>query len=272
MKIVNRDGCRNHTDTGCYKLRPSELRDVVIDISYSIGNFGKEWIQELEWGYSKETKKPKTYYVLSLYKDIIIKHMDALRLEHRPCLSDCEIQRVIEKARIETGKIKCGEDVDLQEVDRTGMDASESCVPYELWEKAKYIKLPKITPTVELKECLRFAYEVEVISSKEKACEIIYDLSVIQRDVCNIEYTVDVDLNKCQLEYQTIVENNQCEIKLDNYIKMRECGLSYEVISDLVECSITPIYEGESGNILLKTPQGNTYNYNELNSLGKINK
>jgi hypothetical protein len=99
VRNVNRDGCRDHNDAGCYQLRPTELREVILDDVFALGYLGQTWIQEKEWGYSKQTKPFSFYYELSIYKDAIQRYLDSVRGGFNPCLSYEEIQRLLEKTR-----------------------------------------------------------------------------------------------------------------------------------------------------------------------------
>lgn len=270
MIRVDRTGCREHTDVGCYALRLSDLQDVLLRTEYTIAQYGKNVEQKAKWGYPCNNLTESEYYKLQCYRDTISDYYDSVRLSYNPCLSYKEIQRVIEYAKRLNDFVGCSVELAEQWVDKSDFDYSQSCVPYELWEKAMFIRMPQMKAMVTLKECLRFAFDLSVTLDRKIVYEILYSISVEQRRACDIQYKVSVDTERCQIEYNKIVTANKCDLNFDTYVALKECGLSYNLISELTECGISVRYDKNTKEIYFETLQGNNYNLEDLHSLDKI--
>lgn len=269
-KYRDRTGCRKHKNDGCHDIRLEVLRDVLDLVEYRISQYGITVVQESQWGYPCNNLSKKDFTRLNSYRDTIQRYYEAKVGKYNPCLSASEVSLVMEKAKRIGAGIECETEIESLQVDRSNLDFGDICIPYENWEKAMAIKMPKITPKVDLKKCLRFTYDVVIQSSKEQACELIYDISVEQKDICDLTYEVKVDKDKCEWEYDVITEKHDCEIDYETYVHLRECGISYDLITKAVECNLNVKYDKENKEIYFETTQGNIYNVKELHSLDKI--
>jgi hypothetical protein len=267
---VDRTGCREHTDAGCYALRLSDLQSVLLRTDYTISKYGANVEQKAKWGYPCNDLTEVEYYKLQSYRDVIKDYYDAIRLGYNPCLSYKEIQRVIEFAKKLNDFVGCSVELADQWVDKSSFDYNQSCVPYELWEKAMFIRMPKLAPKVTLKQCLRFAFDLSVTLDRKIVYQLLYDISVEQRPACDIQYKVKVDTERCHIEYDKIVKANKCDLEYTTYVALRECGLSYDLISELTECGVDVRYDKNNNEIYFETLQGNNYNLADLHSLDKI--
>ena len=263
-------GCRETSDDFCVDLKQDDLLNTIERANHAIAKYGKGVVEKILWGYSFPVVSKEDYTKLVIYRGALKRYRQDLITESRGCLKPSEAKYMAERVSILSDKANCPKKYSTLESDYTNVDTDDICVAYEAWEKAMFVKMPQVIAKVELKECLKFVYDLKVSLEKDYVFKILHDISVEQKAACDINYNVKVSTQDCKFEYNVISQKQSCDIDFDLYVNLRECGLSYDLISELVECGISPRYNEKDQTIYFETLSGNTYDLNDLHSLDKI--
>lgn len=283
MKTVKAAKCLNMCDRNCKDcmsctgLDIYSLREIIFKGKKFIADFGNKDLFFERFGYKKPHKSLEGRVdIVRQNLPALERYLQALKKDYTPCLCPTEVDKIYQRVLKETVNTPCNdEELNVENFDMDMFTPinpetnDNSCIPYEPWEKALFMRMPKVNYTVDLKKCVKFLYDLRV-TTKSLDPKFIVDFSVEVKDSCRIDYDVKIDEKRCEIEYTKLVENHECNLSLDSYVKVKECGFTYDTISKLYECNVNPYYDQETGEISFTTLNGNTYNSKELLSLHKV--
>jgi len=277
---INRDykpkkciNCRKKCDdTKGHVYTLNSINEVLEKInSWLLDNYSSEK-KFLTFGFSKSCKQDpvKRKKLLSL-KSSILHYYEGKKKGYTTLCND-EINNIISLAHqlmglTYTSNLEESVNIDYPE------EFTSNCVPYEAWERAMYIKAPKlIIKSKPVQECMGFTYDIKVKSkNKETANCFLVDFSSSIKDICDLTYTVNVKPQVCQIEYDILVRNiPSCSIGYSLYVTMREDGFTKDLITQLEELNIVTERDPETGGYLFTTSEGNTYTSKSLVSVDEI--
>jgi len=234
----------------------------------------KEWGYET-WGIGKCSKDyQREAQRLIEYLKPLQRHLKSLLKGYENYLCPIEVSKITQRVKnnlldVPSGSVKYKDISILEDSEYQPQEVDGRCIPYEAWERAMFIKMPKFEAKVKLKECVKFTYDVKVSLLDDSKCKIVYDTVVNIQESCKTHYDLKVTFNQCKLEYDKLSENKNCDLDLETYSKLRSCSISYEDVNSLVECGVN-LYVNQNDKILVKTPNNNTYELENLTSLHKI--
>lgn len=283
MKTVKAAKCLNMCDRNCENCKSCNslniysLRELVHKSKIFLAHFAEKTVFFEFYGYRKPPASLGSR-VDTVRNNLpsVERYLKAIRGGYTPCLCPSELDNIYQRIDKEVNTLPCTEgDMNEENLDLEVFqpldpkNINSSCIPYEPWERAVFLRMPEVGYTVDIKKCVRFLYDLKV-STEVLDPEFIIDFSVEVKKACNIDYKVDIDLQQCKIEFDKISKLNSCDISLDTYSKVRECGISYDTVSKLLECSVEPFYDKKSGEIVFLTQEGNKYTTQELLSLHKV--
>lgn len=239
--------------------------------SWLLDNYSSEKMF-LRLGFSKSCKQDpiKRKKILSL-KNTILNYYEGKKKGYTT-LCNHEINNIVSLAHQLMGLSYTSKLEESIQIDYP-TEFTSNCVPYEAWERAMYIKAPKlIIKSKPIQKCMGFTYDVKIkAKDKELANCFLVEFSSKIKDVCDLRYSVQVKPQVCQIEYDILVRNlPSCSISYAQYVIMRVDGFTKDLITQLEELNIKTERDPETGGYLFTTSEGNTYTSESLKSIEEI--
>lgn len=269
-KCINCNRKCDNTKGHIYTI--NSLQKIIVKIdSWLLDNFSSER-QYLRLGFSETCKDEpfKRRKVLSL-KKTILDYYNAKRKGY-DLLCNNEINNIISLAHQLTGLTYKPRVTNAIKIDYPKIFSS-NCVPYEMWERALYVKAPRLQiKSKPIEKCMGFVYDIQIKSQdKEKANCFLYNISSKIEEICDINFSVHVRKEKCKIEYDLLVKKiPNCSIDYTMYSQLRESGFTKEIIAELEALNIQTTRDPETGQYLFTTTEGNTYTAESLKSIDQI--
>lgn len=258
----------------CNLIDFRETYDVLYAIDKKIIDYTEGVVCDNNWGYSCTYLKKPDYVKLSVLKRAIRRHYDAQRESYKPCLDNCEIQNLVEKAKdiIDISCCRAAQRSDILK-DSSNRDiwalTNPTCVAFENWERCLYCVTPKYRPTkIEAKNLyalksislpdddrFKIAYNIRIaqIAQSVKTFDSVLGRYQVDGPCFSFNYSVKV-LDKCKADLKisstqlqkcldigvSIEEIHGCKNQFDILVNEVNCDIEFSTYVKLLTCGFTP--------------------------------
>ena len=225
----------------CYTYNLYQLRELMNAIHISIADFGKSFVQKINYGYASFSLTPKEVDKLMSLKETIRNYYDSLRTKTMGCLCDYEFQKVKEQVGriINLGLCKQSKETDIR-YDYSQYDEwvaqNPYCVSYDAWTKGLVAcQSPSFLISSTKEE--RVTRMLYAISRKDTTGCVVKLLAFANKARCENKLVASSKSQaKCKIELTALSKAHKCDISLELYSKLISCNLSFSVISTVLGC------------------------------------
>jgi len=269
-----RCNCGHPCCVECNLIDFRETYDLLYAIDNKIIDYTEGVVCENDWGYSCTYLSKSDYTKLSVLKRAIRRHYDAQKDSYKPCLNNCEIQSLVEKAKDIVDITCCStshrSDIEIDTVNKDmWVLTNPGCVAFENWERCLYCVTPKYKPTnIEAKnlfalksislpddERFKIAYNIQVtqIAKSTKTYDsalgryqvegpcFTFNYSVKEIEKCKSNLRISTkQINECLDLGISIKEIEDCKNQYDILVNRLDCDLEFHKFVKLLTCGFTP--------------------------------
>lgn len=223
--------CGDHCDDKeCKCARTYTLKSIsslISHVDYEIWKISVLNINELKYGYKKQSDQDYLISNLTLFKFVLQNKIESLHYNYKFCLCDCKIQKIIEKYKL-SKKPRIDKSI---LVDKSNLEVwtlnNKNCVSKEKWEECAcdYIQnLGLDISVVENIDKLLFDIEIQPIF-KDLLIEITS--SIKNKDLF---FDASANENRIKLEFDRLVSETKSIISFDEYYTLRNKGITFDTV------------------------------------------
>lgn len=225
----------------CYTYNLYQLRDLMNAIDISISDFGKAFVQKINFGYACFHLSEKQVDSLLSLKETIRSYYDSIRTKTMGCLCDYEFQKVKEQVSriINLALCRQSNETDIR-YDYSQYDAwiaqNPYCVSYDAWTKS-LVACQSPSFVISSKKEERVTRVLHAISRKDTTGCVVKLLAFANKARCENKLVASSKSKaKCNTELIALSKAHKCDISLSLYSRLLECNLSFKVISTVLRC------------------------------------
>lgn len=185
-------------------------------------------VNELKYGYKKQSGLEELVSELSLFKFILSNKLDSLIYNYKFCVCNCRLQKIIERfSKLLSKKSRIDKSI---ETDKSNLDGwilkNKTCTSKEKWEECacNYITYLGLDITV-VEHIDKLLFDIEVTP---KFKDILLDISASRKNK-DLFFDKTVE-KKAKLEYDIIVKETNAALTFDQYYSLRNSGITFDTI------------------------------------------
>lgn len=271
-KGPNCDPCLDCPD--CFPITLPKIRDLIVDVEYTIAQHAEEYVCHSLWGYNCTTLRREDLDALVLQLSVLRRVEKNLSRGFKPCISENDFKRLYDQVQFRVIQSACDMGLHPLKIDESNLGEhlveNPLCYPRESWDKYVYKYCGQIgLESIDYQVATGLIFELKSRSLPPDVLEFVFrsvkkapkkleikDLSVKVRETCRVKFDI---LSK---KYE------QCKIGLSTYSKIISCGFTHTFVSKLVECGFSVDFQtkGVESCMILLTPKGTKINTCEVQS------
>lgn len=249
VKPVNT--CCDHCKDICFDVDSKIVGDTIYAAKVKLSDNSLKKDQYLDNGYAKGLLCKDKELDLLRNLNLLEKYKAYSRIPvFQKCLCDNDIQKIVDNI-LGIADISCCSDSNRADViiDSSGYNdwvlKNPDCIVYESWEAAYLGICTKFSlGSVFLETNPKLLYDISVADISNK-CDLIVAVSIQNKQPCELNTDITVDIDDCKLQYDLMVDSHNCSLEFDAYVNLIKCGVKAEVVSKLVECGFIIDYNAE---------------------------